>query len=355
LLLDPDLNSEQKEAYINIVNQSGQRMLNTVNDIVEISKIEAGLVHISYKEIDLNETVIELVRFFQPEAEKKGLKLSIEILLPEAKKHLLSDQSKLDSIMTNLIKNAIKYTDTGTIKVGCTIVETHCHASLQLYVKDTGIGIPKDRQEAVFNRFEQADIADTRAFQGSGLGLAISKSYVEMLGGSIWVESVEGSGSTFYFTLPAKSDSAETQIADKKISSQNEKTKPKVKGLKILIVEDDETSSQLISIHVRKFGNEIINVLNGREAVKTCRDNPDIDLILMDIQMPEMNGYEATRQIRQFNTKVIIIALTAFALTGDKEKAMEAGCSDYISKPVKIAELQELIQKNFRQRGLHNV
>ena len=345
LLLDPDLNSEQKEAYINIVNQSGQRMLNTVNDIVEISKIEAGLVHISYKEIDLNETVIELVRFFQPEAEKKGLKLNIEMLLPDAKKHLLTDQNKLDSIMTNLIKNAIKYTKSGTIKVGCQLKST----GVEFYVKDTGIGIPAHRQEAVFNRFEQADIADTRVFQGSGLGLAICKSYVEMLGGSIWVESVEGSGSTFYFTLPAKSDSAETQIADKKISSQNEKTKPKVKGLKILIVEDDEASRQFLSILIKDFGNEILEVQTGNETLELCRQHKDIDLILMDIQMPGLDGYEATRRIREFNKEVIIIAQTAYGLSGDSEKVLEAGCNDYIAKPIKKDELLTLIQKYFKK------
>jgi len=346
LLLDPDLNSEQKEAYINIVNQSGQRMLNTVNDIVEISKIEAGLVHISNKEIDLNETVIELVRFFQPEAEKKGLKLSIEILLPEAKKHLLSDQSKLDSIMTNLIKNAIKYTDTGTINVGFSQKGTE----LEFYIKDTGIGIPAHRQEAVFNRFEQADIADTRVFQGSGLGLAICKSYVEMLGGKIWVVSEEGSGSTFYFTLPAKSDSAETQIADKKISSQNEKTKPKVKGLKILIAEDDETSRQFLSILIKDFGNEILEVQTGNEAIELCRQHKDIDLILMDIQMPGLDGYEATRRIREFNNDVIIIAQTAYGLSGDSEKALEAGCNDYIAKPLNKAGLLSLIHRYFNKQ-----
>ncbi|OFY52021.1 MAG: hypothetical protein A2W85_11340 [Bacteroidetes bacterium GWF2_41_31] len=343
LLLSPNLNSEEKESYINIVHKSGQRMLNTVTDIVEISKIEAGLVHISNKKIDLNETVNLLVRFFQPEAEKKGLKLSTEMLLPEAKKHLLTDHGKLDSIITNLIKNAIKYTDSGTIMIGC----MQKGSEFEFYVTDSGIGIPAHRQEAVFNRFEQADIADTRAFQGSGLGLAISKSYVEMLGGKIWVVSKEGSGSTFYFTLPANSNLEEKLIPDKKISGQSEKTKPKVKGLKILIAEDDEPSRQFLSILIKDFGNEILEVQTGNEALELCRQHKDIDLILMDIQMPGMNGYEATRQIREFNRDVIIIAQTAYRLSGDREKALAAGCNDYISKPIINTKLQTLIQKYF--------
>jgi len=214
-------------------------------------------------------------------------------------------------------------------------------------VKDTGIGIPAHRQEAVFNRFEQADIADTRVFQGSGLGLAICKSYVEMLGGSIWVESVEGSGSTFYFTLPAKSDTEETQIADKKISSQNEKTKPKVKDLKILIAEDDETSRQFLSILIKDFTGDILETATGIDTVELCRQNTGIDLILMDIQMPELNGYEATRRIREFNKEVVIIAQTAYAISGDRENAIKAGCNDYISKPINKTKLQTLIQKYF--------
>ncbi|MBS4001366.1 MAG: PAS domain-containing protein, partial [Desulfobulbaceae bacterium] len=174
LLLEPDLSSEEKEEYINLVQKSGQRMLNTVNDIIEISKIEAGLVNLIEKETDINDRVEELTDFFRLEAEKKGLSLNLEMLLPLEYKKVLTDQNKLDSILTNLIKNAIKYTDTGTINVGCRQKGTE----VEFYVKDTGIGIPAHRQKAVFNRFEQADIADTKVFEGSGLGLAIVKSYV---------------------------------------------------------------------------------------------------------------------------------------------------------------------------------
>ncbi len=202
LLLELDLSSEEKEDYINVIHQSGQRMMNTVNDIIEISKIETDLVNVVEKDTDLNEKLEELTRFFQRKAEKKGLKLILEMLLPTEKKNVLTDQNKLESILTNLIKNAIKYTESGTINLGCRQKGTE----IEFYVKDTGIGIPAHRRLAVFNRFEQADISDTRVFEGSGLGLAISKSYVEMLGGKIWLESEVGKGSTFYFTMPAKSN-----------------------------------------------------------------------------------------------------------------------------------------------------
>ncbi len=198
LLLEPDLTSEQKEEYIKIVHNSGQRMLNTVTDIVEISKIEAGSVQINSEKINVNECIEELIAFFKNEAENKGLKLLIDELLPETSNKINTDLNKFNSILTNLIKNAVKYTNSGTINIGCRRNE----AVLEFYVKDTGIGIPADRQSAIFERFMQADITTTRAFDGSGLGLAISKSYIEMLGGKIWVQSKEGVGSTFYISLP---------------------------------------------------------------------------------------------------------------------------------------------------------
>jgi len=349
LLLDPDLNSEQKEAYINIVNQSGQRMLNTVNDIVEISKIEAGLVHLNLTETNINGRMEELFRFFQPEADKKGLKLSLEMLLPQADKNTTTDQNKLDSILTNLIRNAIKYTDTGAIEFGCKTVSSVHEPMIRFYVKDTGIGIPKDRQEAIFERFIQADIGDTRAFQGSGLGLAISKSYVEMLGGKIGVESLEGKGSIFYFTLPLTPFTKEKTVAllEIKTDNENRNVKPAKYALKILIAEDDETSRNFISIIVNDFCAEILEAETGTEAIELCHSTKGIDLILMDIRMPGMNGYEAIRRIRKFNKEVIIIAQTAFALSGDREKAMDAGCNDYIAKPIKKEELIKLVKKYF--------
>ncbi|MEX0982760.1 MAG: response regulator [Bacteroidales bacterium] len=341
LLLEPDLTSEKRFNFIEIIQKCGERMLNTINDIIEVSKIEAGLVSMNLAPVNVNARLYEIKDFFTPEAEQKGLQLTLENILPNDHPDIRTDKNKLDSILANLVKNAIKFTDSGTVKLGCNFQEP----LLEFYVKDTGIGIPAHRREAVFNRFEQADIADTRAFQGSGLGLAIAKSYIEKLGGKIWLESEEGKGSTFYFSLPAKSDMEEKLISDKKISVHNENEKSKVKGLKILIAEDDETSRKYLSLLVNDFGTEILEAETGNRTIELCRQNKDIDLILMDIRMPGLDGYEATRRIREFNKEIVIIAQTAIALSGAREKAIEAGCNDHISKPINKNELLTIIEQ----------
>ena len=347
LLNEPGLTGEEQQEYLGIIAKSGARMLNIINDIIDISKIESGQMKVSVSETNVKEQLDFVYRFFEPEVEQKGLKLTLKKSLTSAAANIQTDREKLYAILTNLIKNAIKYTPEGSIEFGYYVVESRLIPSLQFYVKDTGIGIPNDRQNAIFERFIQADIMDKMARQGAGLGLAISKAYVEMLGGKIWVESEEGKGSTFYFTLPFAAETKEKESPKKEISSPIDFDQ--FKKLKILIAEDDESSSKLISLFVQKITNEIILVKTGMEVVDACRSHPDIDLILMDIQMPEMNGYEATRQIRQFNTKVFIIAQSAFALTGDREKAIEAGCNDYISKPIDKDKLLQLIQKYFRK------
>ncbi|MBN1117175.1 MAG: PAS domain S-box protein [Bacteroidales bacterium] len=197
LLSDPYLSGEEKEEYIKIVHQSGQRMLDTLNDIIEISKIEAGILNLNIQKVDVNEKIEDLVRLFSSDVKKNNLHVIVN-LIDDSQKIILTDSVKLNSILSNLIKNAIKYTENGIINIDCNIQG----GNVLFCVKDTGIGIPKDRIESIFNRFEQADMTDTRAFQGSGLGLAIAKSYVEVQGGNIWVESEVGKGSTFWFTIP---------------------------------------------------------------------------------------------------------------------------------------------------------
>ncbi len=345
VLKDPDLTSEQQQEYLGIIERSGARMLNIINEIVDISKIESGQMKVLISETNVNEQLMFITKFFQTEAETKGLQLSYKTALSTDDAVLLTDREKLYAILTNLVKNAIKYTDEGSIEFGCKILETRQSVSLQFYVKDTGIGIPKHRQKAIFERFIQADIVDKMARQGAGLGLAISKAYIEMLGGKIWVESEDGKGSAFYFTLPFTTEPRKKESIHNEILHQIDEI-PAI-NLKILIAEDDESSSKLVSLSIQKITNEIILVKTGKEAVDACRDNPDIDLVLMDIQMPEMDGYEATRQIRQFNKDVIIFAQTAFALSGDKEKTLDAGCNDYIAKPIRRDTLLELVQKYF--------
>ena len=343
LLQQPNLTVEKQQKYLDIIKKSGGRMLNTVNDIIDISRIEANLVELVLSEVDIDVQLKELHSFFVPEAAKKGIQLILKNDISDQNNKLITDPEKFNSILTNLIKNAIKFTEKGFIEFGYHLKKETYTNDLLFYVKDSGIGIPKDRQHAIFDRFVQADIEDKMAVQGSGLGLAISKAYAEMLEGKLWLESEEGIGSTFYFTLGNRPETKPKSLVSKKgqIVEKNG-----IEGkLNILIVEDDEASQQLISILVEKFTRKIAIVTTGIEAVEACQNNPDIDFILMDIQLPDMNGYEATQKIRQFNKEVVIFAQTAYALTGDKEKTIEMGCNDYISKPIDESELDALIKK----------
>lgn len=349
LLREHDLSNEKQQQYIEIIKKSGNRMLNTVNDIIDISKIEAGLVELSVSEVNIDEHLKYLHSFFKPEAAKNGTQLLLKNGISKRDLKLKTDLEKFNSIVTNLLKNAIKFTSQGTIELGFYIKKENRSTEIEFYVKDTGSGISKDRLKAIFNRFVQADIEDKRALQGSGLGLAISKAYVEMLGGKIWIESELGKGSTFYFTLPYNTKSKEHKVIEKVNSKQNEKEQldPEISGLKILIAEDDEASEKLIKIMFKKFAKEILIARNGIDAVEICKKNPDIDLILMDIQMPKLDGYKATRQIRNFNKEVVIIAQSAYALMGDKEKIIAAGCNDHVLKPINKDELLEIILRCF--------
>ena len=347
LLKTPGLTGEQQQKYIHIIEKGGARMLNIINDIVSISKIESGQMDLNMQESNINEQIEYIYTFFKPEIEEKGVQFSFNNFLPSSEAILITDREKVYAILTNLVKNAVKYTEKGSIEFGYILKKNTEPDIVEFYVKDTGIGIPKERQEAIFKRFIQADIEDKMARQGAGLGLSISKAYVEMLDGEIWVESEEGKGSIFYFTLPYQIETINENSTESKILPLNEVSP--INKLKILIVEDDEASEELISIVIQKFGEKIISVRTGAEAVATCLNNPDFDLVLMDIQMSEMDGYEATRQIRKFNKDVIIIAQTAYALSGDKEKAIAAGCNDYISKPIKADVLKQKINKYLKK------
>ena len=327
LLKEPNLTGDQQGKYIDIIQKGGARMLNIINDIVDISRIEANLVKVSESETDINTMVEFMHAFFLLEAQKKQIKLDYTAPLPKHEATVIIDSEKTHAILTNLIKNAIKYSDKGTIEIGYTKKED----KLIFFVKDTGIGIPKNRQEAIFERFIQADIEDKHAYQGAGLGLAISKAYVEMMNGSIWVESEFGIGSTFYFTLPYKLKDKRIQVD--KISNTDVDAADSIKNLKVLLVEDDEVSMEFLKI-IMKESKEIMAANNGAEAVEMCKKNTDIDLILMDIKMPVMDGFEATREIRLFNKDIVIIAQTAYGLSGDRIKAIESGCNNYVSKPI---------------------
>jgi len=348
LLKDSDITGEQQQDYIKMIEKSGARMLNIINDIISISKIESGIMEIHLSEVHINTQMEFVFKTLKLDAEKKNLTLSYINSLPDQDAFIITDSEKFYSILTNLVKNAIKYTQKGNIEFGYQQKTCTTATELEFYIKDTGLGIPVDRQEAIFERFIQADIEDKMAMQGAGLGLAISKAYVKMLGGKIWVESEYGKGSTFYFTIPY-----ETKTLTKKDNlnlSTDSVGKNQLGKFKILIVENDDISLVFLKEIVSKISREVLTAKNGLDAITICRQHTDIDLILMDIQMPEINGYNATKQIRKFNKDVIIVAQTALALTGDNEKAIAAGCNDYISKPISKDNLIEIICKHLKNK-----
>ncbi|MDP2088213.1 MAG: response regulator [Flavobacteriaceae bacterium] len=344
LLQEPNLTGAKQQMYIGIIEKSGVRMLNTIHNIMNISKIEAGIVEKIVSETNVNDLMEELYDFFQPEVEKKKLQLFLKNNLTVEERILETDREKLHTILTNLIKNSIKFTQAGTIEFGCTKKDDN----VEFFVKDTGVGIPQEHEEFIFERFRQGSDSLTRNYEGSGLGLPIAKAYVEILDGAIWLESEVGKGTVFYFTIPHHKEEKEKRHLEN--PTEVTENTYQIKKLKILIVEDDEISDLLLSTLLDEINPEILHAKTGIEAIAACRTNPDIDLILMDIKMSEMNGYEATRQIRQFNEEVIIIAQSAYAFSTEGDKAIKEGqCNAYISKPIIKDELMKLIHSFFHK------
>jgi PAS domain S-box-containing protein len=337
LLAKPNLDEASKMEYMDIVNKSGQRLLSTINDIIEVSKIESGEWEVQKEEVNIADIMRFQRDFFMLQTSEKGLYLRITEQIQGEPAWIITDKNKLDSILTNLLKNAIKFTNMGGIEMGNYLEKDQ----LVFYVKDSGIGIPADRLDAIFERFVQADLKVTRAHEGSGLGLSIAKTYVEALGGEIHVQSEVSKGSFFSFSIPYHVVAKQTET----IPETTTPTLEKPQDMTILIAEDDEPSFQFMEIILASGGLRLLHTVSGEDTVKALRDNPSISLILMDINMPGMNGLEATKEIRTFNQSIPIIAQTAYAFTDDQHRALEAGCTDYISKPINQKKFSELIAK----------
>lgn len=349
---DDDISDEQKKEFFSIINHSSTRLINTINDIVDISQIQAGQAILKMTNVNLKIVLDNLNDYFVPLAHNKDIELKCNIDELNKKTEIKTDGDKLKSILSFLIDNAIKFTNKGSVEFGIiSNIQTpdyinNSENKLCFFVKDTGVGIPKDKQTLIFEKFMQADVSDTRAYEGSGLGLSIAKAYVEMLDGSIWLESEVNKGSCFYFIIPLNPINEEITLFSNVISI---KSIDKIKSeLKILIVEDDLTSIDFIKIILRNNSNQLFVANSGNQAIELFKNNQDIDLILMDLKMPDMNGYEASKQIKLLKKDVIIIAQTAYALTGDREKAIEAGCNDYITKPINKDKLIKMINHYFK-------
>jgi len=341
LLKEPTLSQDEQFEYIDIIEKSGARMLNIINGIIDISKIEAGSMKTNISKFNIKNQLGFVYDFFKPEADAKNLNLKMVDLSTLPNLDIRSDQEKVNAILVNLVKNAIKFTDKGEVEFGAVRKDN----LLEFFVKDTGIGISSQRQKSIFDRFNQDLKEDLKISHGAGLGLSITKAYIEMLGGSIWLTSEHGEGTTFFFTLPL--DIAPAKEDSNSKEQYNVFNIADLTDLTILIAEDDETSELLLKTYLKPHAKKILSAKNGEEAVEIAKNNPDIDLIMMDIQMPLMNGFLATEKIRTFNNKFVIIAQTAFGLSGDRDKALEAGCNDYIAKPIKKEELKTMIRKYF--------
>jgi PAS domain S-box-containing protein len=326
LLTDPENSKETQRKYIQIIQHSGQRMLSIINDLIDISKIEAGQVDLKMEHVNLNELFDNMFNFFLPEAKTRNLSLSYRKDLPNTESEILTDATKLNQVLSNFIKNALKFTHQGQVNFGYILKNN----VIEFYVEDTGIGISPELQKKIFERFRQGHLSGAKSYEGAGLGLSISKAFIEIMGGKVNVSSTLGKGSLFTFTLPYK-----TANSDRKPTGTNKSnTLNADKEITILVVDDDETSYLLIKDMLKKLNVHVIWVDNGKKAVETVSSNNKIDLILMDIRLPLLNGYASTRQIKKIRPELPVIAQTAFASSTDREQALDAGCNDYISKPI---------------------
>jgi len=334
-MIEPTMPSDQIEEFTQIIAKSGRHLLTIIEDIFDMTSIESGEVKALIEKVDICGAMKDLYQLCEAEKiliGKENLKVLLNI--PPELEHLMvsTDLPKFQKLFTHLLNNALKFTKEGSVEFGFTANTVSASPkNLLFFVKDTGIGIPAEKQQVIFEIFRQADETSTREFEGTGLGLSISKILIELLGGNIWIESEPDKGSAFYFELPC----LDTTFNIAEFIKQNNQPKEKQIGSVVaLVVEDDDTNFHLFDLLLRRKKIKVIRAKNGEEAVMKFEQNTEISLVLMDINMPLMNGYEATRAIKKIRSQVPVIAVTAYALSGDDLKAAEAGCDDYLSKPI---------------------
>jgi PAS domain S-box-containing protein len=345
LLMETNLTVEQRD-YLEMIRSSGDSLLSVINDILDFSKIDSGKLELESLPFNLKVCVEDSLNLVRPIASKKGLNMiySISESTPQA---IIGDPNRLQQALTNLLSNAVKFTDKGAISVLISSKKlTDTSHEICVSIKDTGIGIPEDKMSRLFKSFTQIDSSTTRKYGGTGLGLAITKRLVEMMGGKIWAESQLSKGSTFYFTILA--DATSSKPASRKIKARQERDNEEDRNHvpRILLAEDNPVNQMVILKMLDKLGYHVDVAANGIEVLRSLELRP-YDLILMDIQMPEMDGFDTAKTIRKrwaFEDRPKIIAITAYALKGDREKCLAAGMDDYISKPVKLEELQTILK-----------
>jgi PAS domain S-box-containing protein len=341
ILSDQDLTKKERNEFINYITQGSNTLMNLIEDIIDITKIEAGQIKINIAECPVNMLMDEMYAMFikiKNKNNKQALELRLNKPVIEEGFSISTDPSRIRQILSNLIGNALKFTDEGYIEIGFTITNDN---KIIFYVKDTGIGIPKDKQYIIFERFGQVEDITGKEKMGTGLGLSISKKLAELLGGSLTFDSEPGRGSVFYLTLPVKKEFSK-EIAKAKLqlphsTDWSDKT--------FLIAEDSILNYTYLEALFQKTRVKILWAKDGKEAVDMCHENKEIDLVLMDIKMPVLNGLEAITEIKKFRKELPIIVQTAYAMPEDREKSLAAGGDEHLTKPINAEELFTTIHK----------
>jgi len=339
LFAQAEISREEQEQYYSLIKRSSDRLLNTITSYMDISLIVSGTMEVKRKMFNLSQALHQLRDHFLLLCLDKNIVLHLEIPLNTQILEINSDQELLRKIISHLLDNAVKFTSKGEVRFGYSVKEE----ALQFYVTDTGIGISKEFSSEIFESFVQEEVTHSRGYEGSGLGLSIAKGLVQLLGGEMQIKSEKGKGSTVFFSIPHHGLNSTVPVFEAIPAKVREQRNPL-----ILIAEDDEATLLFIKAVFRKAPLNLMIVDNGRDAVQRCREHPEITLIIMDIKMPLMDGLEATRKIKSFRSDLPIIAITAFAMRGDEKRALDAGCDDYIAKPVAI----DLLLKKLKKFGL---
>lgn len=336
LKINKNLSESEKENYYDLIQSGGDRLLRLIGDIVDLSKIDSNQLTIEYQQCNLNTLLDDLYSQLAIQFDNKDVHLSCTKGLPYSDCNVIIDEVRVSQILSNLIENSGKFTESGAIEFGYRVDGSF----LNFYVQDTGVGIAQDKQESIFERFKQVDYRKEKARSGTGLGLAIAKDLTELMGGEIKVESKEKVGSVFSFTIPLKPIERKAEPTEKPTISTNEADKAT-----ILIVDDERVNVIFLKAMMKEYGFNFLSAKNGKEAVELVDANPDIDLVLMDIRMPIMNGFEATKAIRKTNLTIPIVAQTAYVMTLDKRKASKLGFTDYLEKPITMEKMEAVLEK----------